>query len=341
MKTLLKIIKITISVALIVHFINAIFFNNLFLKGLLNVKGFSEGLLYSFLISLVSVYYFKWVNQKVNWNNQRIINLIMVQIGAVLIVMPTYFLGRLIHLVIIKDKYNISDFVATEKIKYYAFPFIFSIAVIFFFLIIGFYEELQKRKINEQKIIAETAVAKFTVLKNQLDPHFLFNSLNVLTSLIEENPINAQKFTTSLSKTYRYVLEQKNKDLVHIEEEFRFAKTYMWLLQMRFENSISLELPEKLQNIEGKIIPLSLQLLLENAVKHNITQEDKPLKIRVYKEDDFLCVVNNLQLKNNIKPQSGIGLVNIGKRYEILTNRRFSVEKTDNEFIAKLPILAV
>src|SRR5690606_34737643 len=98
------------------------------------------------------------------------------------------------------------------------------------------------------------------------DPHFLFNSLNVLTSLIDENPEQAQKFTTSLSKVYRYVLEQKNKELVSVEEELEFAKTFIGLLKMRFENGIHFEIPETTSNPEAKIIPLSLQLLLENAV---------------------------------------------------------------------------
>src|SRR5690606_27500451 len=128
----------------------------------------------------------------------------------------------------------------------------------------------QQNKVKEQKVIAGTANARFDALKNQLDPHFLFNSLNVLTSLIEENPENAQRFTTALSKVYRYVLEQKNKDLVSVDEELDFARTYMSLLKMRFEDSIVFTIPDKASDPESKVVPLSLQLLLENAVKHNM-----------------------------------------------------------------------
>ena len=104
----------------------------------------------------------------------------------------------------------------------------------------------------------------------------------MLTSLIEEDPAQAQKFTTSLSKVYRYVLEQKNKDLVSVDEELNFARTYLLLLKMRFEDSIIFELPEQSSNPEAKGVPLSLQLLLENAVKHNMVTSSKPLHIKIY-----------------------------------------------------------
>ena len=136
-------------------------------------------------------------------------------------------------------------FIQNETWNNYAFGLWITLTIVSVFHIIFFYNRYQKNKIKEQKVIAGTASAKFDALKNQLDPHFLFNSLNVLTSLIEENPENAQKFTTSLSKVYRYVLEQKNKDLVTVDEELDFARTYMSLLKMRFEDSIIFEIPDK------------------------------------------------------------------------------------------------
>lgn len=156
------------------------------------------------------------------------------------------------------------------------------------FLAIYYYRFKQESKVKEQKIIAGTASAKFDALKNQLDPHFLFNSLNVLTSLIEENPDAATKFTTSLSKVYRYVLEQKNKDLVSVEEELEFARLYMTLIKMRFEDSIVFMLPDKLINPEAKVVPLSLQLLLENAVKHNIVTPSKKHTFQSQKKTETL-----------------------------------------------------
>jgi len=197
----------------------------------------------------------------------------------------------------------------------------------------------QESKVQEQKIIAGTASAKFETLKNQIDPHFLFNSLNVLSSLIEENPENAQRFTTALSKVYRYVLEQKDKDLVPIEEELAFAKTYMNLLQMRFENSLTYEvLIENIQP-EAKVVPLSLQLLLENAVKHNVISEQKPLHIQIFIENDALVIQNNFQKKAVLQDGQGVGIQNIISRYDIVTDRKVTIEKNENTFTVKLPIL--
>ena len=189
------------------------------------------------------------------------------------------------------------------------------------------------------QVIAGTASAQFDALKNQLDPHFLFNSLNVLTSLIDEDPDNAQRFTTSLSKVYRYVLEQKNKELVTIEDELNFARTYMSLLKMRFEDSIVFDIPETVSNPEAKVVPLSLQLLLENAVKHNTVSENKPLHIRVYEQDANLVVENNLQPKQVVKKSSGVGLANITQRYGLLTKRKMTIQETPKRFSVSIPML--
>src|SRR5690606_37572095 len=120
---------------------------------------------------------------------------------------------------------DLKSFIATEDLSYYGVALVVAIGASVVFHTIYFYRTWQENRIKEQKIIAGTASAKFDALKNQLDPHFLFNSLNVLTSLIEEDPEQAQRFTTSLSKVYRYVLEQKDKDLVTVDEELQFAKT--------------------------------------------------------------------------------------------------------------------
>ena len=197
----------------------------------------------------------------------------------------------------------------------------------------------QENKVQEQKIIAGTASAKFETLKNQIDPHFLFNSLNVLSSLIEENPENAQRFTTALSKVYRYVLEQKDKDLVPIEEELAFAKTYINLLQMRFENSLTFEISIENIDAEAKVVPLSLQLLLENAVKHNIISEQKPLHIQIFIENDDLVIQNNFQKKAVLQDGQGVGIQNIISRYDIITDRKVTIEQNEHTFTVKLPIL--
>lgn len=145
--------------------------------------------------------------------------------------------------------------------------------------------------------------------------------------MIEENPENAIDFTTSLSKIYRYVLEQKDKEVVPIQEELIFAKTYINLLKLRFENSIDFELDQSLINDGEFIVPLSLQILLENTIKHNIVSEQKPLKIKIYKQDNNLIVENTLQPKDSIKDSTGVGLNNIINRYQLISNREVVIAK--------------
>lgn len=188
------------------------------------------------------------------------------------------------------------------------------------FHIFYFYKATQEKKLSSQKLKAGVANAQLDALKSQLDPHFLFNSLNVLTSLIEESPVKAQDFTTSLSRVYRYVLDKKHEDLVPLQEEIAFGKAYMKLLKMRFEEGLQFEFPEEAVAADLKISPLSLQLLLENTIKHNMVSQDKPLLVKVFIDKDLLIVENNKQTKNSLH-SSGLGLKNIIQRYSTLTER--------------------
>ncbi|WP_294203166.1 2TM domain-containing protein, partial [uncultured Chryseobacterium sp.] len=206
----------------------------------------------------------------------------------------------------------------------------------------GFMEELKKtskKEVVEQKLIAKSANAQFESLKNQLDPHFLFNSLNVLSSLIDENPKQAQKFTASMSKIYRYVLEQKDKELVTVEDELEFAKTYCDLLKTRFEGSVDFVFNVRKEDYRRFVVPLSLQLLLENCIKHNFATSSRPLVIKIFSENDTLCIENNLQVREQIKESSGIGLANIVQRYALLTKKNVFIEKSEDYFKVKLPVL--
>jgi hypothetical protein len=248
------------------------------------------------------------------------------------------FLLRIFISVVFENN-TVNNFLANETPGDYVVASIFTFVVLLIIHIIYLYRWYQENKLKEQKIIAGTASAQFESLKNQIDPHFLFNSLNVLSSLIEENPENAQRFTTSLSKIYRYVLEQKDKELVSVSEELAFAKTYMNLLKMRFENSINYDVPTDFNNEDAKVVPLSLQLLLENTIKHNVVSEQKPLNIRIYIENNYLIVENNLQKKEVLQDRRGVGLQNIVNRYALISERKMLIEENENYFKVKIPIL--
>jgi len=248
------------------------------------------------------------------------------------------FLLRVFEDVVMENK-TLKQFFEDEKISNYYVAMIITLLITFSLHLFHFYKKYQENRVKQQKIIAGTASAKFETLKNQIDPHFLFNSLNVLSSLIEENPDSAQRFTTSLSKVYRYVLEQKDKELVSVEEELAFARTYMNLLKMRFENSVFYEVPDTLSNPDALVVPLSLQLLLENTIKHNVVSQQKPLHIRIFEQDGNLVVQNDLQKKEVLQDRKGVGLQNIVSRYAIITARKVQVEESEKYFTVKLPVL--
>ena len=245
---------------------------------------FGYVVLYTFSLSYANSYIFCYLDKVFGNDRFSKKRLVFGFIGSFFISLFVIFLLRIFEEVIVNKK-SFIDYLASEKPDYYIISILITLFISISFYAFHFYQSYNENKVKEQKIIAGTANAKFESLKNQIDPHFLFNSLNVLSSLIEENPDNAQKFTTSLSKIYRYVLEQKDKELVTVQEELAFAKTYMNLLKMRFENSITFELPIDFDIPEAKVVPLSLQLLLENCIKHNIVSEQKPLHIKIFIKD--------------------------------------------------------
>ncbi len=322
-------------------FLAIFFFMGRFEGGFSYARAWQEyyrNMIFSVILYLVNAYWIQFLIVKYKKQILAKKTLLIGITGNIIISLFGIFMARLLLRVGL-DKIPLSNFLQGEKLEYYKVSMLIALIISILFYVAWYFKYRQESKIKEQKIIAGTASAKFDALKNQLDPHFLFNSLNVLTSLIEEDPLQAQRFTTSLSKVYRYVLEQKNKDLVTVDEELAFAKTYIKLLKMRFEESIVLDIPEKSTNPEARIVPLSLQLLLENAVKHNIVTKAKPLRVRVYEEDGMLCVSNNFQEKQVIKKSSGVGLKNIQERYGIVSKREVEIEKSNSEFIVRLPLL--
>ena len=262
-------------------------------------------------------------------------------VTTVLYTVPVVLLIDYVNFIVISG-YNIDRFFSGRYLWQHVFYIILSFGISAFIHARGFmiqWKNSVKQESTKQEIVAKTETAKFESLKNQLDPHFLFNSLNVLTSLIGENPKQAERFTTKLSKVYRYVLEQRNKDLVPIEEELKFAKTYMELLGMRFEEAVQFNIPDNISNNELKIVPLSLQLLLENAVKHNVVSTSKPLTINIYEEGSYLMITNNVNPKEAIGKSTKIGLQNIADRYGLITEKGVKIENNNKTFKVGLPLL--
>lgn len=196
----------------------------------------------------------------------------------------------------------------------------------------------QADKLKEEKKKVVRITTEHESLKSQIGPHFLFNSLNVLNGLIEENPERAQEFVSELSLIYRYVLEHKDKPLVSLREELDFAQTYMNLIQKRYEDGINFEISGDF-NSELKIVPLSLQILLENCIKHNRISSENPLNIRVLVNSDHVKIINNLQKKSKLTESTGKGLGNIINRYKNFSKQKVEIMENEAEFKVKLPLL--
>jgi len=199
--------------------------------------------------------------------------------------------------------------------------------------------EARTQLINLQK---ENLQSQFDVLKQQVNPHFLFNSLNVLTSLIKLEPDLAEKFSEHLSKVYRYVLENKDNELVNLNTELIFLDAYIFLLNIRFVNKLHvyIDIPEDKRSYQ--VIPLAMQLLIENAIKHNIMSKSNPLNIKIFIDgENFLNITNNLQERPSQILSTGVGLKNIQRRYLLLNNTEPVFEKTETHFIARVPLVKI
>jgi len=198
-------------------------------------------------------------------------------------------------------------------------------------------EGRQKTKENEQ-LKSEFLEAELELLKGQLNPHFLFNSLSSLSGIIRENPQLAQHYVSHLSKVFRYSLQQSGANLVAISDEVAMITSYSELLTMRFEKGYKMQVNIDPPFLKAKIPHLSLQLLVENAAKHNVATIKKPLKLSVFIDGGYLTVRNNLQEIANPESSTGIGLANLNERYKILMGRDIEIIKSDDYFTVKLPL---
>ena len=195
----------------------------------------------------------------------------------------------------------------------------------------------KQEKLNLKQIGLEASL-KYQQLKSQISPHFLFNNISVLTGLIEENQEKAVKFSEDLSKIYRYFLDQETQDLVTLKEEISFANKYIALLKVRFENALIFN--NNVKHADALyILPMALQQVFENVVKHNELSIDNPIVVTLSINDDFLVVSNTLHPKLSVKTSKPTGLENIKNRYAYFTDEKIIINKNSNLFTIKLPLL--
>jgi LytS/YehU family sensor histidine kinase len=213
-----------------------------------------------------------------------------------------------------------------------------TLVITFFLTSRSFLLNWRQTSIDAERLKKESIAAQYESLKNQVNPHFLFNSFNVLSNLVYEDPDKAVKFIKQLSEVYRYVLDSRTKELVNLEDELHFLRSYVFLQEIRFGEKLKISI--ELDETKTQVAPLALQMLVENAIKHNIVSEEDPLSIRIFRERECIVVHNNLQKKTGqSEPSPGLGLHNIIRRYEFLTDQKVLVEKTAESFTVKHPLI--
>lgn len=283
----------------------------------------------SFLLAVLLNHFFPWETSK---------NRLLITIGTnlVLLLALSIVLSYTELFFYSEKKDTLSEYILSRRgqLKIF-FYFIVALLFSFFFHAKGFYEALIKSKKREIQLIEEKKETELNALKAQIDPHFLFNNLNVLHALIDEDTKKAQAFVGALSKVYRYVLEAKDNEVVLLEDEINFARKYFNLLQKRFEKAIELRI--EVLNLKKKIVPLTLQTALENAIKHNYISEEHPLKIEIIENENFLIVSNNYQ-KKEVFYSNKMGLNNLRKRYELL-NQKLEIQQKEDGFVLKIPLM--
>lgn len=294
---------------------------------------------YALTFSLVNILFFRRLSTIFPWERHLKARLFIGGLGFLILNVLTFAGCRFVTQVYFLNVISAQAFFQNINYQSYGIPIVVALLLVLGYHAFYFYQTIQQQQLKQQKLIAAHAKAQYDALKQQIDPHFLFNNLNVLTALIEENPEKAQHYTNTLANIYRYLIEHRHKKIIPITEEIAFAQKYMTLVRMRYENHISFEVAPFLFQSKANIIPLSLQLLLENAIKHNKISAQHPLTIRLEQEDNYLSVENTFTPKAQLQKGLGMGLQNIKSRYGLLTSREVQIIEHNGLFIVKIPIL--
>jgi len=208
---------------------------------------------------------------------------------------------------------------------------------------VAYYMERYKNKqLEAEELLRMHTQAELQSIKSQVNPHFLFNNLNVLSALVMKQSQDANHFIEAFSNVYQYILRNQEKELIDLQQELDFLEPYIYLLQHRFPNSIQLNIQIAAEAKQLQVVPVALQMLVENAIKHNIVSPQQPLQIHITSSDKKqLTVANNLQPKRNKAASGNVGLANIDQRYAITTGKHIEVQNDGQQFSVSIPLIQV
>jgi hypothetical protein len=282
---------------------------------------------------------FSWLVLQFNTNWKFIyayLNNLFKTIITVLINTALYFLTIFLF-AFIHEKFTDGLLNSSDKGILYFVYFVVLLILVFIARILR-YQIIRQEDVAEKELLKQQSLQnELSALKNQINPHFLFNSLNSLNSLIRDNK-EATMFVNKLSFMYRYILQSGQQDFVTLREELKFLESYAFLINTRYRNRFKLKIDINDHLLNESVPALALQLLVENAVKHNEISVSHPLSVNLYVDDDYLVVENEIRPRTTFVDSTGQGLANIDKRYMLLKHKHINISDTNNIFKVKLPL---
>ncbi|MCM4169611.1 hypothetical protein KCTC52924_00394 [Arenibacter antarcticus] len=300
---------------------------------------FSNDLFNDFILKLLFFFLFSWTTLQFNTNwiyripkESKFIDLGLRFIGnLLLLVITTTLLTKLYP-------YFVDKAISEREAGFVNTIFFVVHIIIIFIARILRLQIIQRESILENEYLKQQNLEnELTALKNQINPHFLFNSLNSLNYLIRDNK-EATMFVKKLSFMYRYILQSGDRDLVQLKEELKFLESYTYLIKTRYRNRFLIDINIDEKYLERRIPPLALQLLVENAVKHNEISETNPLKVTIYSENESLFVENKVRIRTTLAEGTGTGLLNLYKRYYMIRKQQIVIDRNTEFFRVKLPL---
>ena len=289
-----------------------------------------------FIIWEVNIKIDKWLDKKYSWIKSPKKRLISQSIAFTLFTSVTLFLLMYtLHQIRFGDGRLIN-----RRMEQIFFPSLFfALAIVAVYICYQFFNAWKKSLIDIERYKTETANAQLQNLKSQINPHFLFNNLSVLTSLVYQDQDKAAAFISELSKVYRYVLDNKNAGLVTLKEELNFLQHYIYLLKIRFENAVVFNININEDQSHYYLPPMCIQMLVENSIQHNEASQAMPLHISIYTVNTTLCIENNIQARTDLASSSRTGLKNIQSRFEFFSDNKVEVFNNGKVFKVTLPLI--
>lgn len=303
-------------------------------------SGFMVSMVWGFVICITQwlghSYIYGLLDRRFPWEEYVVKRAVINSLAIIVYSVFAYLVVSLILIRLFNGEFPDNTFYWALKSSYNAI--FVSFAVCIAVVSVGFFKNWKSSLLEAERLKGEMLRYKYESLQNQINPHFLFNSFNVLSDLVYEDQKKAVTFIKQMSQLFRYVLDSRDKEFVPLAEELEFITSFAFLMQTRFEEKLIFQM-NMLAEQDELIVPMTLQLLIENCVKHNEISASKPLQISVSRNGEFIEVKNNLQLKKSGSESTTTGLSNIVQQYGYFTDKQILIHSTDQFYSVKVPIL--